>query len=163
MSDLEVEIVENDIEVEILDVPIDITIDEEVTEVVVEGAQGPSAPAPEAWHYVDDPDEPVFLNGWHNVGFSNPAFAFRNRGGIIDVAGIILGGSSAEITTFPIGYRPSAITPLLGGGTSDFTTTMSVMMVIYPDGRLGVVWPTTMPTVITIAGIFFVDSPRAVP
>ena len=62
----------------------------------------------EDWHYVGEAGEPAFENSWVGIsGRPKPAFRIREAG-IIDLQGVVTGGSAATIFTLPEGYRPSA-------------------------------------------------------
>lgn len=62
----------------------------------------------DGWHYVGEAGEPAFESSWANNGGAN-LLAFRIReAGVVDVQGIITGGTrGSTIFTLPAGYRPT--------------------------------------------------------
>jgi hypothetical protein len=66
---------------------------------------------PEAWHMVGAPGEPVFENGWENLGspeHENAGF-FKDHEGIVHLKGTVKPGPSASVIfKLPPGFRPPA-------------------------------------------------------
>jgi hypothetical protein len=68
-----------------------------------------------AWHYVGQPGEPAFLNGWANYNTpANAAAGFRLRHGRVWLQGLVGGGTPANSSTgtgvvfvLPEAYRPA--------------------------------------------------------
>ena len=63
--------------------------------------------APEAWHEVGAPGEPVFQFGWKNEpGLQTVAF-YMDQGGVVHLRGVAIAGVELEpIFQLPPGYRP---------------------------------------------------------
>lgn len=63
----------------------------------------------EDWHYVGEAGEPAFENSWANSGGGLISLAFRIReAGIVDIYGVVEGGTDLTVFTLPTGYRPSS-------------------------------------------------------
>jgi len=61
----------------------------------------------EDWHYVGEAGEPAFQNSWGtDSGFMALAFRIREAG-VVDIHGVVSGGTDFTIFTLPDGYRPS--------------------------------------------------------
>lgn len=118
----------------------------------------------EPWRYVGATDQPAFENGWENFS-GNPATAFRKREPeIVDVSFTIQSGISAEIVTLPEGYRPSALTPIIGTAVA-FTPPAAPVSVRVSVDTDGVVFLTafTVGDVAACTGFFFLDPPALAP
>ena len=61
----------------------------------------------ERWHYVGDPGEPTFQNGWDNVGGGLTHMRFRRLvAGGVEIQGSVTGGTSGSVVfTLPAHYR----------------------------------------------------------
>jgi hypothetical protein len=69
-----------------------------------------SLPPAESWHEVGAPGEPVFQNGWEDVGPGNiPAGFYKDQLGIVHLRGAVKAPSSSEQSIFklPPGFRPT--------------------------------------------------------
>jgi hypothetical protein len=65
---------------------------------------------PEAWHEVGALGEPVFQNGWENLGspeHENAAF-FKDHEGIVHLKGSVKPGTTSVIFQLPTGFRPAS-------------------------------------------------------
>lgn len=65
--------------------------------------------AMDRWHYVGQPGEPPFENGWTNYGADFAAAAFRKYpDGTVKVRGLVANGAGGGVAIFtlPVGYRP---------------------------------------------------------
>lgn len=93
----------------------------------------------EDWHYVGDPGEPAFENGWTNlgphVGTTLPRLAFRRRGSRVDLAGYLYGPDATGAIVFthldptyvPVGKQanlPFSMSP-------DFATLTAAMLQVW--------------------------------
>jgi hypothetical protein len=67
--------------------------------------------APEAFHNVGAPGEPVFQNSWQNIAtttYGYPAGFYKDREGVVNLVGRIVNGSgNTVIFQLPPGYRPA--------------------------------------------------------
>jgi hypothetical protein len=91
-----------------------------------------SLAAPEAWHEVDQPGQPQFMNGWSNYGidFATAGF-YKDVQGVVHLKGLINGSNDGTAVFFlPPGFRPSEIRSFPTTGTA--ATSVSV----YPDGEV---------------------------
>ncbi len=69
----------------------------------------PAIQAPEAWHEVGTPGEPLFQNGWNNSGGSLETVAFyKDREGVVHLKGGATGSNTMFIFQLPAGYRPAS-------------------------------------------------------
>ncbi len=79
----------------------------------------PTIRAPETMHYIGATDEPVFADGWGNVGSGwAPASFYKDREGVVHLRGLLdtpSTGSSGSPFLLPEGYRPCD-TPGAHGG-----------------------------------------------
>jgi hypothetical protein len=69
-----------------------------------------SLASPEGWHEVGAPGEPVFQNGWENLGspeHENAAF-FKDHEGIVHLKGSVKPGGTSVIFQLPPGFRPAS-------------------------------------------------------
>jgi hypothetical protein len=69
-----------------------------------------SVAAPEAWHLVGAPGEPLFQHSWQNGtnSFDEPLGFYKDRAGVVHLRGRIKNGSpNNTIFQLPVGYRPA--------------------------------------------------------
>lgn len=61
------------------------------------------------WHYIGDPGEPAFENGWLDYGQAWGRSRFRKSSdGLVTMEGLVRGGTpGVAIFHLPVGYRPT--------------------------------------------------------
>jgi hypothetical protein len=94
-----------------------------------------SLAAPEPWHEVGQPGEPVFENDWVNYspGSVESAGFYVDRLGVVHLKGYVNSGTAAVIFTLPPAYRPSRDKFFPSANAS---TGASSWIEVYADGRV---------------------------
>lgn len=61
-----------------------------------------------AWNVIGATGQPAFTNSWANYGSGFSTAAFRRRGGVVRLKGVIATGTIGQAAfTLPVGYRPN--------------------------------------------------------
>lgn len=61
-----------------------------------------------AWNAIGATSQPAFANSWANYGGGFSTAAFRRRGGVVRLKGLVASGTVGQtIFTLPAGYRPA--------------------------------------------------------
>jgi hypothetical protein len=92
-----------------------------------------SLAAPEAWHEVDQPGQPQFMNDWSNFGSDTATAAFyKDAQGVVHLKGTLTGSNDATAVFFlPTGFRPSQIWEYPSLGVS-----ASASIGVFPNGEV---------------------------
>lgn len=88
----------------------------------------------EDWHYVGEPGEVPFENGWvnYNTTTYTPCAYYKDPSGMVRLKGLVKDGTmNTAIFTLPEGYRPVGVIHMVG---LSFTVTASPRFRIYPTG-----------------------------
>ena len=95
-------------------------------------------PIREDWHYVGEAGEPAFENSWStDSGFMALAFRIRESG-VVDIHGVVSGGTALTVFTLPEGYRPSANTASMPA--NDSVSTTPAWISVLSDGSVRSTW-----------------------
>lgn len=76
--------------------------------VLITGKGYPDPSSGGSWHYVGEPGEPPFENGWSNLDNRNSARFIKDSAGVVHLEGTVAPGKASNfaIFTLPPDYRP---------------------------------------------------------
>jgi len=98
---------------------------------------------------------PTFANGWHNFGSPNQTAQFRLDRNSVNLSGLIVPGSAAQVMTLPTGYRPLASVRLIADA---FTGSVydSCEVLVEANGNVSVVnYSTCATNYVSLDGLTF--------
>lgn len=123
---------------------------------------------PDVWHYIGEPGEPPFLNGWQNLsatlGVPLASAAFRRVGPLIEVGGYASGASasSAVMWEMPPEYVPATISQYFAVRSLDLALPTGQMLGCLPDGNFACLLPQSTPVLaVLLSGRYQLHPPES--